>query len=128
MPDSHQDQLVAVQNSWGQTVFGPSTTQAKRFSANYYSGQLSADHYFQTYCVSDHILPRPGSDNQFGHFPVNFVSLLFQIYFFRNKQFQILPLDGGPQHLIHVNLVCFNLDKGFWNFVDIYCQIYPRTF
>ena len=60
----------------------------------------------------------------------NFVRLLFQICFLRSKRFQILPLDGGPQHLIHVNLVCFNLDKGFWNFVDrhIYCQIYPDTF
>ena len=68
--------------------------------------------------------------SQFGHFPRNFVSLLFRIYFFWSKQFQILTLDGGPQHLIHVNLVCFNLDKGFCNFVDrhIYCQIYPDTF
>ena len=51
--------------------------------------------------------------SQFGHFPRNFVSLLFRIFFFWSKRFQILPLDGGPQHLIHVNLVCFNLDKGF---------------
>ena len=34
----------------------------------------------------------------------NFVRLLFQICFIRSKRFQILPLDGDPQHLIHVKL------------------------
>ena len=40
---------------------------------------------------------------KFDDFPRNFVSLLFQI-FLRTDCFQILPLDGGPQQLIHVKL------------------------
>jgi len=39
----------------------------------------------------------------------NFVGLLFQICFIRSKRFQIVPLDGGPQHLIHVKLCYFKL-------------------
>ena len=54
----------------------------------------------------------------FGDFPRNFVSLLFQICFIRSKRFRILPLDGGPQHLIHVKLCWFHLGKKFEYFFD----------
>ena len=42
--------------------------------------------------------------SQFDHFPLKFVSLLFQICSLRPKRFPILPLDGGPQCLNHVIL------------------------
>ena len=41
---------------------------------------------------------------KFGDFWRNFVSLLFQICFFWPHCFQIPPLDGSPQQLIHVKL------------------------
>ena len=49
--------------------------------------------------------------SQFDNFPLKFVSLLFQICFFRPNCFQIPPLDGVPQRLIHLNLVNFKLNK-----------------
>ena len=41
---------------------------------------------------------------KFDDFWRNFVRLLFQICLIRSKRFQILPLDGGPQHLIYLKL------------------------
>ena len=35
-----------------------------------------------------------------------------------SKRFQILPLDGGPQHLIHVKLCYFKLGQRFYKVVD----------
>ena len=46
---------------------------------------------------------------KFDDFPRNFVSLLFQICFSRLERFQIMPLDGSPQHMFHVILCWYHL-------------------
>ena len=46
------------------------------------------------------------------------LKLLIQICFIRSKLFQILPLDGSPQHLIHVKLCYFKLGQRFYKVVD----------
>ena len=48
----------------------------------------------------------------------NFASLLFQICFLRPDCFQISPLDGGPQQLIHVKLCKFQVRHRFKKFVN----------
>ena len=50
---------------------------------------------------------------KFGDFWRNFVNLLFQICFLWPKCFQILPLDGSPQHIFHVILCWYHLWQSF---------------
>ena len=55
---------------------------------------------------------------KFDDFLRNFVRLLFQICFLWSKRFQILPLDGGPQHLNH----CKTLLVSTWTKVLEVCK------